>query len=100
MQEEEVDEVAELSINYVVGLSTPRTMKIKGNIDQREVIVMIDYGATHNFISIKLVQKLALPLEATAGYGVLTGKGMAVKGEGICRRVTLTLLMQGWDRDG
>ena len=91
LQEEEVDEVAVLSINYVVGLSTPRTKKIKGNIDQREAIVMIDCGATLNFISTKLVYKLALPLEATTGYEVLMGTSMGVKGEGSFRRVTLTL---------
>ena len=34
-QTEEVEEIIELSINYVVGLSTPKTMKIEGKIDQQ-----------------------------------------------------------------
>ena len=88
---EKVEETAKLSINSVVGLSTPKTMKIKGKIDQQEVITMIDCGATHNFISTKVVQKLGLPLEETLGYGVLMGKGLAVKGASIYRSVTLTL---------
>ena len=76
----------ELSINYVVGLSTLRTMKIKGKIAQQEVITLIDCGAihTHNFISTQLVQKLGLLLEATSSYGVLMGTGSIVEGEGIC----------------
>ena len=90
-QEEEVEEVAKLSLNSVVGLSTPRTMKVKGKIAQHEVVVLIDYGATHNFISTKLVQELELPLECTSGYGILMGTGAAVKGKGVCRGVILTL---------
>ena len=66
-------------------------MKIKGKIDQQEVISMIDCGATHNFISTKVVQKLGLPLEETLGYGILMGIGLAVKGADICRNVTFTL---------
>ena len=29
---EEVEEIIELSINYVVGLSAPKTMKFKGKV--------------------------------------------------------------------
>ena len=86
-----MEEIAKLIINYVVGLFSPKTMKIKGKIDQQEVITMIECGATHNFISTKVVQKLGLPLEETSSYGVLMGTGIAVKGVGICRFVSLTL---------
>ena len=51
MLDEEIQEIAELSLNSLVGLSTPKTMKIRGMIGQREVIALIDCGATHNFIS-------------------------------------------------
>ena len=91
LQEEEVQEVVELSINSMVGLSAPKTMKVKGNIARQEVIVLSDCGATHNFISTQLVQRLRLPLEATSTYGVLMGTSRAVKGEGICRVVVITL---------
>ena len=53
-------------------------MKLKGKIAHQEVItmIMIDCGATHNFISIKLIQKLGISLQATTSYGVLMGTGM------------------------
>ena len=89
--EDEVEEIAELSVNSIVELSAPRTMKIKGKIGQQEVINMIDCGATHNFIFATLVQLLGLPRETTANYGVLIGTSVAVKGEGICWRVPLSL---------
>ena len=66
-------------------------MKVRGKIKQQEVIVLINCGATHNFISTKLVCELVLPLEGTLGYGVLMDTGAAVKGEGVCRGIVLTL---------
>ena len=91
LPEAEVDEIAELSVNSMVGLSSSKTMKLKGTIAHQEVIIMIDYGATHKFISTNLVQKLRLPLEATTSYDVLMGTRLVVKGEGVFRRVHLTL---------
>ena len=52
-------------------------------------MVLIDGGATHNFISVELVQLLGLIREETIGYGVMMGTGMAVEGTGICKGVKL-----------
>ena len=38
-----------------------------------------------------MVKKLGLPIEAMLGYGVLMGTGQAIKGEGICKGVVLTI---------
>lgn len=78
-------------MNSVVGLTAPQTMKLKGEIEQQPVVVLIDGGATHNFISVELVQLLGLSREETTGYGVIMGTGMAVQGAGICKRVKLQL---------
>ena len=42
----EVSPVVELSLNSVVGLTTSGTFKIKGTVEDREIVVMIDCGAT------------------------------------------------------
>lgn len=83
-------EIVELSMNSVVGLSSPWTMKLEGKIKGQRVIILIDSGASHNFISTKLVQKLSLTLQGKTGYRVLMGVGIAVKGEGICKGLKLT----------
>lgn len=46
----EVTEKVELGLQSMLGFSTPETMKLKGKVSGREVIVLIDCGATHNFI--------------------------------------------------
>ena len=68
-------------------------MKIKGTIGPKEVIILVDSGTTHNFLSLDLVQQLALPLATTTSYGVMMGTGISMKGKGICRGGCI--LMQG-----
>ncbi|XP_052202680.1 uncharacterized protein LOC127808263 [Diospyros lotus] len=93
-REEEVgqgSEVIELSMNSVVGLTTPQTMKLQGDIEGQPVVVLIDGGATHNFIAAELVQRLRLPRIETTECGVIMGTGMAVQGADICKGVKLHL---------
>lgn len=45
-----------VSLNSVIGIDGPETLKLLGVIKGQEVVVMIDTGATHNFISHVLVQ--------------------------------------------
>ena len=78
-------EVIKLSMNSIVGLTTPQTMKLRGHIEGQPVVVLVDGGTTHNFITLELVQRLSLPRTETTGYGVIMGTGMAVQGAGICK---------------
>lgn len=71
----EVSPVVELSLNSVAGLTAPGTFKIKGMVEDREIVVMIDCGATHNFIPLKLVEELNIPTTETTNYGVIMGFG-------------------------
>ena len=87
----ELKDAVELSLNSVVGLTTSGTMNIKGTIRSKEVIILVDSGATHNLLSLELVQQLALPLTTTTNYGVMMGTGISVKGKGICRGVCISI---------
>lgn len=81
----------EVSLNSVIGLTNPKTMKLLGKIAGCEVVVMNDPGATHNFLSLATVEKLAIPVSESEGFGVSLGDGQAVRGSGICRGVLLSL---------
>ena len=87
----EVSPVVELSLNSVEGLTTPSTFKIKGSVEGKEVMVMIDCGVTHNFISTHLVEELNIPTAETTSYGVIMGSKKAVQGKGMCKGVTVEL---------
>lgn len=45
----------EVSLNSVMGITSPKTLKMLGVIQGQEVVIMVDPWATHNFISTDLV---------------------------------------------
>ena len=59
------NQVVEVSLNSVVGLTSPKTLKLAGEINNQKVVVLINSGASHNFISNELVSVLKLPITNT-----------------------------------
>lgn len=51
---------------------------------------MVGCRATHNFISMELVEKLGIPRVDTTGYGVLRGTRLSIEREGMFNGVVLT----------
>ena len=47
-----------ISCHALVRITTPQTLNIKGYIKNKKVIVLIDYGSTHNCIRCKLAKAL------------------------------------------
>lgn len=75
----------EVSLNSVVGLSNPKTMKVRGLIGNIGVVVLIDPGATHNFLSTSVIQSGKIPVTAAGSFSVALGN----------RETTGGRLMQG-----
>lgn len=69
----------EISLNSVVGLTNPKTIKMEGEIQGTPVVVMIDPGATHNFISDETVKKLGIRVTPTKEFGVSLGTGISAR---------------------
>jgi hypothetical protein len=61
--------------NALAGISTPQTLKIKGYIKIKKVIVLIDYGNTHNFSHYKLAKALNLFVYPTPEFHVMIADG-------------------------
>lgn len=57
-------------------------------------MILIDCGATHNFVSEKLVKKLQLPAKETPQYGVILGSGTTIQDKGNCE--ALEVQMSEW----
>lgn len=56
----------QLSLNSLARFDTSKTLKIKGEIQGKEVVVLIDGEATHNFIAKEIVKELMLPMHPRA----------------------------------
>lgn len=75
-----------VSLNSVVGIDNPKTMRLTGMIMNVPVVVMIDPGATHNFISLSVVEKIGITVSETEEFGMMLGRGKSVTGKGECKR--------------
>ena len=80
-----------LSLNSYLGINSPKTTKMRGYIQDKEVIVMLDSGASHNFISPEVVDKLRLKVYADSSLDVLLGNGVTVNALGICQAVAFQI---------
>lgn len=85
------DSKVELSLCSIVEVTGYRALKMKGSIHGREVVVLIDSGATHTFIAVPVVQELQLQVKPTEQFCVIFGNGQKVLGEGVCEKIPLQL---------
>ncbi|CAL9224526.1 unnamed protein product [Arabidopsis halleri] len=80
-----------LSLNSFLGRHSPKTIKLMGLIGKAKVVIMIDSGASHNFITPSVVSKLRLKVSSDTNMEVLLGNGTSVHGSvhgsGTCRNV-------------
>ncbi|KAH7681715.1 Acid proteases protein [Dioscorea alata] len=67
------------------------TMKIMGSINASPVIIMIDSGASHCFISPTLVARLNLPNSMTPAFGVKLGDDHCRETHGVCRNTAISM---------
>ncbi|KAL6542470.1 hypothetical protein OROMI_024072 [Orobanche minor] len=51
----------EVCLNSVVDITAPRTMKLRGILSEQDAVLLIDFGASRNFVSEELVEKLQIP---------------------------------------
>ena len=72
-------EFHQLSLHSIEVFTTRTSLKLLGKIRNKKVIVLIDFGATHNFISVKLVKELRLEVTPTSPYSVEVGDGHKVR---------------------
>ncbi|KAF4346515.1 hypothetical protein G4B88_001093 [Cannabis sativa] len=85
----EVHKSIEVSYQFVTGLSSNSTMKLKGQLGTKKVVILINSKATHNFISKSLVTKLHIPIVETKANEVTMGNGDSMKCEGICENLNI-----------
>lgn len=93
--EESEDPLSGITLHSLVGFTSPKTMKLSGTIDGKPVVILVDFGASSNFISTSVAKQIALPLSTCALFGVTLGTRTRVFGDGICKNVKI--LVQGFE---
>lgn len=81
----------QLSLHNIEGLTTKKSLKLWGLLKGCWVVVLIDCDATHNFISIEMVDKWQLPITKTSLYLVKVGDGHNVSCKDKCNSTHLQI---------
>ncbi|MCH86117.1 hypothetical protein A2U01_0006971, partial [Trifolium medium] len=73
------------------GNSKPQVIKLNGTIHEVPVVILIDSGASHNFISQGLVRKMNWNVEDTCSMSIKLGDGSCSKTKGTCRDLEIDM---------
>ncbi|KAF1882979.1 hypothetical protein Lal_00003161 [Lupinus albus] len=79
----------QLSLWAMAGLTSTNSWKMAGLLEGEKVMTLIDCGASHNFISAELVEKLQLKVQTTPRYVVEVGDGHRIHCQGKCEALKL-----------
>nr|GEU52731.1 retrotransposon Gag domain, retroviral aspartyl protease [Tanacetum cinerariifolium] len=89
--DENPSEVAKINLHAIFSKSQPTAMKVHGTLNSNEVLILIDGGSTHNFISDVLVNELKLTSQMVALLGVQIRNGDVIRCSKVCRDLSLQL---------
>ena len=81
----------EITLHALTRWTTPKTMRITAKICAHDVIVLIDSGLTHNFISEHMANLLHLPVVPTQPFTVRVANGENLKCQGRFEEVQIDL---------
>lgn len=79
------EEELQISLNALTGSTSYRTMRVKGNVKRKLIIILIDSGSTHNFLSPDVVKRVSLTTEDTDSLPVSVADGTRMMSTAICR---------------
>jgi hypothetical protein len=80
-----------ISCNALARINTLQTLKIKGYIKNKTVIVLIDFGSTHNFIHYKLDKDLNCFVYPAPEFQVMIADGGIINFSRKSNKINLTM---------
>ncbi|GAU50456.1 hypothetical protein TSUD_373220 [Trifolium subterraneum] len=87
-EDEEQGEISMLDLHHIAH-ENHQTMKFQGTIKGVEVLILVDSGASHNFISQSLVHHMDWPVEQTQQMRVKLGNGVQIEAQGRCKELEM-----------
>ena len=81
----------EITLHALMGWTVPKTMRMAARICSHDVVVLIDSGSTHNFISECVTNLLRLPVVSTESFTVRVANGENLRCQGRFEEVQIDL---------
>ncbi|KAJ0744829.1 putative nucleotidyltransferase, Ribonuclease H [Helianthus annuus] len=88
---EPIDDLPEVSFHAITGALHPQTIRLVGKIGNKQVLVLVDGGSTHNFIDQSLVTRFGLTVSQEAKLEVMVANRERLTCMGQVRGLTLTV---------
>lgn len=86
--EEGEDSIPSISLHAIAGALEPTTMRLKGVLNHKPVMILIDSGSTHNFIDAEAAKKTQLPI-SNSQLAVQIANGDKISCLGYCQNVKI-----------
>lgn len=84
--EEQVSrEELQISLNALTGTISYRTMRVRGNVKKHPIIILIDSGSTHNFLSPAVAKRANIETENTDSLPVSVADGTRMLSTALCK---------------
>ncbi|KAH9763048.1 hypothetical protein KPL70_001041 [Citrus sinensis] len=81
----------EISLHALTGWTSPQTMRVTATIGSQHVMVLIDSGSTHNFLSERVARLIRLPVIPTKSFAVRVANGERLTCQGRFEEVQVNL---------
>ncbi|KAD3337069.1 hypothetical protein E3N88_32589 [Mikania micrantha] len=88
------DTQAEISFHAISGTILPQTLRLPGKIHNKDVVILIDGGSTHNFIEQSLVERFGLTVDQGVKLEVVVANREKLTCTGRVRN--LLVIIQGY----
>jgi hypothetical protein len=89
-EEGDKGEISVLNLSHIAH-GNHQTIKCQGLIRDVHVQIIVDSGATHNFVSQTLVHKMGWEVEETPDMKIKLGDGFQTKTKGVCRQFEMCI---------
>ena len=80
-----------ITLYALSGWAAPQTMRVMAKIGQYAIVILIDSGSTHNFISSRLANLLQLPIKPTTSFSVQVANGAKLTCQGMFEKVQILI---------
>jgi hypothetical protein len=68
-----------ISLNALIGFSSPQTLKLNGYMKNRKVIILVESGSTHNFIHRCIAQEVNCYIYVVNNFQIMIINGGSMK---------------------
>lgn len=87
----EEDILGTLSVQAMEGVKGGGTMKVKGCLEGKPVLVLFDSGSSHSFLQLQAAQKLGYNLEVDRGLAMVVANGHNIVSSRVYKNVGWTI---------